>query len=226
MASEVDICNLALSHIGDRANIASIDPPEGSAQAQHCKTFYPLARNEMLQLMRPSFARARIALADLSLTVTMPAQWRYAYAYPQDCIVFEGVFDPTRLYDEKDSGAANEIGDDEDGTRIIYTNVEDAIGRYIKLVTDTTRYSPLFVQAVSRLLASYLAGPIVKGKAGVELADAQRKLALGYLAEGSASDANQDNRRDVRDDARHAAPWIQARGSLQQYTDGPVYPNE
>ena len=33
MASDVDVCNLALSHIGDTANVASINPPDGSVQS-------------------------------------------------------------------------------------------------------------------------------------------------------------------------------------------------
>jgi hypothetical protein len=225
MASEVDICNLALSHIGDRANISAINPPEGSAQAQHCARFYPMARDEMLQLMRPSFAIKRIALADASLVVTVPSQWQFAYQYPANCLVLDGVFDPNRTYDETDSGARIEVGDDEDdGMRVIYTNVEAAVARYVYQVTDTTRYSPLFTQALSRLLASYLAGPIVKGNAGVQLADAQRKLAMGFLDAANVSDANQVTDRQVREDARHAAPWIRERGLNTQYADGPEYP--
>ena len=41
MASDVDICNEALSHLGDSATVSSINPPEGSAQAEHCARFYP-----------------------------------------------------------------------------------------------------------------------------------------------------------------------------------------
>ena len=40
MASEVEICNLALARLGDAATVVSIDPPEGSAQAEHCAMFY------------------------------------------------------------------------------------------------------------------------------------------------------------------------------------------
>ena len=48
MPSEVDICNLALGHLGDSATVATIDPPEGSAQAEHCARFYPIARDARL----------------------------------------------------------------------------------------------------------------------------------------------------------------------------------
>ena len=43
MATEVDICNLALAHLGDDATIATIKPPEGSAQAEKAARFYPIA---------------------------------------------------------------------------------------------------------------------------------------------------------------------------------------
>ena len=50
MASVVDICNQALSHLGDSATVASIDPPEGSAQAEHCARFYPAALAALLEM--------------------------------------------------------------------------------------------------------------------------------------------------------------------------------
>ena len=33
MASVVDLCNLSLARLGDEANVVSIEPPDGSAQA-------------------------------------------------------------------------------------------------------------------------------------------------------------------------------------------------
>ena len=48
MSSVVDICNIALSRLGDRATVTSIDPPEGSAQADHCRRFYPIALKTIL----------------------------------------------------------------------------------------------------------------------------------------------------------------------------------
>ena len=37
-----------LGHIGDAATVSSINPPEGSAQAEHCARFYPIARDALL----------------------------------------------------------------------------------------------------------------------------------------------------------------------------------
>ena len=66
MSSVIDICNLALSHLGDTATVASIDPPEGSAQAEHCSRFYPVARDAMLELFNWKFATRRATLALLT----------------------------------------------------------------------------------------------------------------------------------------------------------------
>ena len=59
MSSEVAICNLALAHLGDSATVASIDPPEGSAQSEHCARFYPIARDALLEMHAWKFATRR-----------------------------------------------------------------------------------------------------------------------------------------------------------------------
>ena len=59
MATEIDICNLALAHLGDDATIASIKPPEGSAQAEHAARYYPIARNSLLESHTWNFAAKR-----------------------------------------------------------------------------------------------------------------------------------------------------------------------
>ena len=61
MASDVDICNLALSFLGDDANVSSISPPEGSQQSEHCARFYPIARDGLLQMHNWNWASRRRA---------------------------------------------------------------------------------------------------------------------------------------------------------------------
>ena len=72
MATEVDICNLALAHLGDDATIASINPPEGSAQAEKAARFYPIARNTLLELHSWNFASCKRAFIPWSF------KWIYA----------------------------------------------------------------------------------------------------------------------------------------------------
>src|SRR5687767_8634483 len=84
MSSEVDIANLALSHLGDEANVVAIDPPDGTVQASHCGRFYPIARDLLLEMHPWTFATRRATLAE----VTNPVEddWTYAYTLPTGCI--------------------------------------------------------------------------------------------------------------------------------------------
>jgi len=88
MSSVVDICNLSLSHVGDSATVSSIDPPEGSAQAEHCARFYPIARDSMLEMAYWNFTARRVTLAQV--TMDWP-EWKYAYALPGDVLNIMGV---------------------------------------------------------------------------------------------------------------------------------------
>lgn len=172
MASAVDIVNLALALLGEDATVSSISPPEGSAQAEHCARFYPIARNALLEMHDWSFATKRIALQLLD-TDELPDTWEYAYAYPNLCLRPLRVLEADYI-DDNDKRPF-EVEALQDGTRVIFTNTEDANVVYIAAITDTTKFSGLFVNALARLLASYLAGPIIKGTTGMQVSQAQLK---------------------------------------------------
>ena len=179
MSSEVDICNLALSRLGDDASVASINPPEGSSQAEHCAQFYPIARNSMLQGHDWNFATRRETLALLSGVDTF--NWSYA-------------------------------------TQIILTNLETATARFTILVTDTTKFSPLFIDALGWLLAAHLAGTVIKGDAG--RAEAKRCYEFWHATQISAirQDANEKLNPPV-----HTPEFIQVRGSVNPFLfDGKI----
>lgn len=204
MASEVSICNLALSHLGDVATVSSIEPPEGSAQSEHCAIFYPQARDTLLEMHAWSFATRRVQAAQL---VASTWSYRYAYAVPQNCLKVLSVLPFHAL-----AGAESddfEVESAEDGTRIVLTDLEGATVRFIQRVTDPSKFSPLFVDALAWLLASHLAGPIIKGDTGAAAAMRCFQTFRTQFASAAASDANQrqgDPRRDER-----ATPWIRGR---------------
>lgn len=211
MSSEVDICNLALGHIGDAATVSSLYPPEGSAQAEHCKRFYPIARDTLFEMHAWGFATKRIALAKLE---SIWPEWDFCYALPNDVANLLAVLPPdaqddysTRFAPTDTPGYyanyapmvaagryvpqafSSEIL--EDGTEVIYTDQENAVLRYTGLITDPTKFSPLFTMTLSWHLASMLAGPIIKGDAGA--AEAKRCIGMmqGFLSKAMSSDANQ-----------------------------------
>lgn len=84
MATEVDICNVALARLGDEATLTSIDPPEGSAQADHCARFYPICKDKILREYPWSFAVKRKTPAEL-LTEPLGGD-EHAFMLPTDCL--------------------------------------------------------------------------------------------------------------------------------------------
>jgi hypothetical protein len=193
MSSEVDIVNLALSHLGDAAEVEAIDPPDGTAQAGHASRFYPIARGVLLEMHPWTFATKRVAVSEVDNV--FEDDWAYAYALPSTCLrpltaLYPGVAARAFSNSTDAEGFPYIVEAAEDGTAVLYTNVETAVLRYIDLITDTTKYTPLFVSCLSRLLASYLAGPVIKGAEGSKAAGMQLKIFEVEFAKAAAMNAN------------------------------------
>lgn len=210
MASLVSIWNLALAHIGNRASLSSASAPYTSVEGERCAQFWPLARQFAIVKCKPSWARRRDIAALVDLGDYQPSEWLYAYAPPGDALEIIGVYDPEGVKDEKRKGSAYESASD--GSGVIYTNVEQAWLRYLVDVEDTSLFHPAFTMGVSLLLASYLAGPIIKGMEGMKVAEAHEKKAIAYLSLSETHDTNQQQRSDVFRDGNQAPTWINARG--------------
>ena len=226
MASDVDICNLALAHLGDNATIASIDPPEGSAQAEHCARFFPIARDALLEMKNWSFASRRALLPQLTACCD---QWDYIYGLPADCMRPVSVL-PNDAEDDYVSSLMPsdipwsarayapayqagyyapqpyQIETNSSGQKILMTNQEQALLRYQAYVTDSSVFPPLFVTTLSWHLASMLAGPVIKGDAGAAEAKRCMEMMAAFLSQASNSDAEQ---RDIR--VEHLVGWMSGR---------------
>lgn len=225
MATEVDLCNLALASLGDRATVSSINPPEGSIQAEHCARFYPIARDSLLEMHTWGFSTRRVQLAQVTNSWS---QWLYAYVQPVDALNLIEILDPTVLDDysatlQQYTNPAystvvlpTQVGGyvpqpftcevDAAGNQLILCNVANAELRYSAQVSDTTSFSPLFINTLVCHLASMLAGPVIKGEAGA--AESKRCMAMMqfYLEQAEESDANQ---RKIA--PQHKVAWIGGR---------------
>ena len=222
MATEVDICNLALAHLGDDATIASLNPPEGSAQAEKAARFYPIARNTLLEVHTWNFAAKR---GNLALTANTLDQWDYAYVAPADMMTPVAVISPTA---QNDYATRMSSGDTPGGITsnysptivagqytpqqfavegtLIYTNQENAMLRYQAAVTDASAFSPLFVITMSWHLASMLAGPVIKGDQGAAEAKRCTQMMSNYLNSAKQAD---NLHRDIT--VEHIVPWTSGR---------------
>lgn len=183
MASETDIANLAYSHFGQDANIADFN--EGSAESDIAQRFYPIARNELLEEFDWTFARKYDTLATLT---NDREDWEYRYAKPSDLVLARRVLPSGYDATQNDAADYEIVGDS------IYSNEVGATLVYTKLLTDTTKFSPLFTVALTYRCAAYFCGPIVKDPTGA----LQRSLRAAGDAEAiraKVSDANSDRAR-------------------------------
>lgn len=222
MATEVDICNLALAHLGDDATIASLNPPEGSAQAEKAARFYPIARNSLLEMHTWNFAAKR---GNIALTTNSLDQWDYAYVAPADMMSPVAIISPTA---QNDYATRMSAGDTPGGITsnyaptivagqytpqqfavegdLIYTNQENAMLRYQAFITDPSLFSPLFVVTLSWHLASMMAGPVIKGDQGAAEAKRCTQMMGNYLNSAKQSD---NLHRDIT--IEHIVPWTSGR---------------
>ncbi len=222
MATEVDICNLALAHLGDDATIASLSPPDGSAQAEKAARFYPIARNTLLEMHTWNFASKR---GNLALTTNTLDQWDYAYVAPADMMSPVAIISPTA---QNDYATRMSAGDTPGGItsnyaptivagqytpqqftlegNLIYTNQENAMLRYQAFITDPSLFSDLFVITLSWHLASMLAGPVIKGDQGAAEAKRSSQMMVNYLNSAKQSD---NLHRDIS--IEHIVHWTSGR---------------
>lgn len=207
MASPIDICNLALAHLGEIPNISSIDPPEGSAHAEKCERFYPIARDAALEMRNWSFALKRVDLAQLT---NDSHQWGFKYALPSDII--RPVAIPTRgigfnttfmPWERVGQGMLNSADFITEGNAL-FTSTEDAELLYLYRLTDTTKFTPLFVNSVAWLLASYLAGAITRDMDIKQWCYQMFERELGLSAQSMANGSQTTNQP-------HVPSWISSR---------------
>ena len=218
MASVIDICNVALGHLGNSRRIASIDPPDGSAEADYAATFYPIALAEALEMSDWSFARKRQVLGLLSTNES--SIWAYAYAKPSDCLVVRRIPTGNPTAAEQDTEPFDVEGD------VIYTNKAGATLVYTRPITDPAKFTPSFVSGLGYLVGSYMAGPIIKGAEGAGASQSLRKVAASVFKSAITVDANKTNA-----EPQHVPSSILARNgaatsvtpSSDEYTHGSGY---
>ena len=104
MTSVIEICNEALSLVGTRSTITSLE--EDSAEARQCNLRYATVRDQLLGIHNWEFARKMQSAALLKAApgtpentesggpwthAWPPAPWLYSYSYPTDAIRVRAV---------------------------------------------------------------------------------------------------------------------------------------
>lgn len=195
---KVEICNIALNHIGV-ATIERFD--EASEPARVCRRCYDYVRQAVLRKFPWTFATRSVQLAALQ---DVPPNWKYAYRYPADAVCLR------MMYNEHFCGLPRDnqykIVSDKQG-KAIYTNIGNAWIEYTVDVTDADLYDAQFVEAFGWKLAAEIAYALT-GK--LDLTQMCIQAYNAYFAEASSTDADEEHLLDSHIDRLAAARFTGA----------------
>lgn len=191
MASEVQICNLALNKFG---NLSITSLQDETKEARACKVFYPLMRDLLLTLAPWNFAMKR---ADISAQLSATPEFGFTHAYqlPTDCL---------RVWEVSGSDAEWEVESGE----LLISQEENIHIRYIRQVTETGRFSPLFVDCLSLRLAAELSTKLADDKSmRADLLTELNKIALPQAQSINSREGNKKRHKDAQEISAGNFSW-------------------
>jgi hypothetical protein len=181
--TKIEICNMALAHIGHGNIIANIN--ENSREAKACNRFYDIAR---LELIRNYFWKFSLRTQALSLVSENPtSEYGYAYRYPSDCLRALRIL----------SGVRNDINQTRVVYRIfgnlIYTDRINAEMEYVADEQEAGNFPIDFAIALSYKLAIYILRLIASG----DPARLKPQLEQDYMMSIRSAQANNWNEQQA-----------------------------
>lgn len=159
--TDVQICNMALGHIGHTKFIAALT--DRSNEASVLNQFYEQARDFSLECFPWPFAKKTVTLGlvtDYTVLDTIH-EWSYAYRYPDDCLFARYILTANGRMET--DPPPFEVGSDDSG-RLIFTDQEDAILVYTRRVTDPALFTAAFGESVSWWLSGLICPGLAKDK--------------------------------------------------------------
>lgn len=200
MASEVDICNMALSLLG-RETISALG--ENSPEGRVCATFYAQSRDAALRDHPWNFAQTRKSLGEVAVPSGYADKWDYCYGYPGDCV------HAREMSDGVNSDEPFEVAQNTDGSLIILTDCTPAYLSYTKTTADTSKFDPAFIEALVLKIAANLSIPLTKNP---QIEQSMLTKYVNALPAAKTSDSKEGHHDTVDD-----IPWITARtGALEE----------
>lgn len=212
LSSVTDVCNVALSRIGQRTQITDYRS-DTTAAGDLCRVHYPLVRTSALRSHTWNFAIRRAELAQLSDAPLN--EYAHQYMLPADFLkMVRTSWEATgwSSFDESARwawGNANvpyriEGSAAASGRRVLLTSESAVKIEYVADVTDVTTWDPMFTDALCFLLSAELAYPLTQSR---QLAQEMRQIAQQAMAEARTMDAQEGSARAIVDNNA----WLQVR---------------
>jgi len=188
VASETNICNMALMRTGVTETISNLN--QQNKHGRVALAFYAVTRDAVLADFDWNFARKRQVLTP---TAEAPAtNWSYAFALPNDCLKVRGlVVDGARCPKESQKIPYEIAG------RFLFTDVANPELIYTGQVEDTGLFPPMFVSALAwALVPEFAIALAIKGDMAAQAGAAYGRIkeaAIGSdLSDGYDSEPESD----------------------------------
>ena len=178
MASNVSICNLALTILGADRITALTD---NSENARRLTTIYDPCLEDVLRAHPWNFAIKRSQLARLSSTPIFG--YEYEFQLPADCLR------PLEIND----GASLIMGFKIEGRKVL-TEYDTIYLKYITKITDPNQYTSQFIFVLSSRLAAEIAYAVTNNKA---TAEQMFQLYITRLQTAKETDAQESDSTNV-----------------------------
>jgi hypothetical protein len=201
-ASEIEICNQALSRIGHTdlledlgVSLEDVEAGTENVALEQCRLWYPKVRDLVLRRSPWPFATRREQLALVAGETR--SEWSYVYAVPADCLAVryvppEGVRNPRvdqrvpHRLEARRGEAGKVIG------KLLLCDQENAELVFTVRVDNVVAFDPDFEAALVARLASALAPPIVKGLEGTRMSRECLEEAEAFLRVAAAAARNEE----------------------------------
>jgi len=151
-ASSVEVCNSALIKLG-ASTISSLS--DGTKGANLCNAQYDRLRKEVLRAHPWNFAVSFVALASTGNTPVW-ADYTAEFTIPSDVL---RILDTDLLYDQE-----WEIGYNASGNKVLFTSASAVKIRYIKDITNTTRFDTCFDEVLAARIAADISYSMVQSQ--------------------------------------------------------------
>jgi hypothetical protein len=192
--TSIDVCNLALSYLGNTREISSM--AEQSTEAILCNRFYNISRESLLKMYPWNFAVKDAALTRASSIVDGETvyetnnSFQYVYGYPDDCL---------RVLKVMSANDGNEIVNDYNicyasvslDMKRIACDISEAQAQYIVDIQDVTAMPSEFIDALSLMLATRLALPLTSSGQMAQAIQQQSSIAVDTAKRMCALERNQ-----------------------------------
>lgn len=154
-ASQVEIVNAALQKCAE-PKIENMS--QDVKAAREARTAWDMTRRSTIQLYRWNFAKRR---AELAASSTVPTfGYQYQMPVPTGFLQLIGVYDDSQYQQNYTGGQIPYVTEGTDSQKIILSDTTPLYITYVKDITDTAQFDPLFDQVLACHLAMQLSYPL------------------------------------------------------------------